>query len=166
MQIVSNFVRIDPNRIQPHRIDRKIKLVRRNSRKLRPKGLTEKRFEMLPKRTTPPDLILPKATLRFVNGHPDSFAQRIAPVLQRQSLLVKPVSGFMDRAENRIERIVLIVARRHPCIGCIAAAKRMERAVDPTTIKIEPKQPDQFPHKKLLTLHIKPSKKVRRHLHR
>ena len=111
---------------------------------------------MPPKRATPTHLILPHTTLRFVHRHARVLTQRSRVIRQRKPLFVKTVSRFMDRAEERIQRIVFLEPRRHPHISPRSLAKRMRRHIDAATTVIKAKFRRYFLQKTALSIHRKP----------
>src|SRR5262249_4962424 len=91
-----------------------------------------------PESRTAADEVLPQARLRLVHAERDRAADRGVLALHRQALLVEPVPGLVQDAEERRTEVVLVpapgqahVARAEP------AAERVLRRVDPPAGKVE-----------------------------
>jgi len=95
--------------------------------------------EALPKRSTSADGVLPQTRLRLVNPQRHVAARRQAVVFDRQSLVVQAVAGFVQDAEKRHGKVMLVVPRRDPAVvRAHAAAERMMGHVQPPASKVEP----------------------------
>ena len=97
-----------------------------------------------------------------MHGHARVNPERGAELRQRQPLLVETMAGFVNRAEERIERRVGIKARCHSHVAARPRKKRMERHIDPPARVVEAHPLGHFAQKHPLTLHRKPAQLGRR----
>ena len=94
---------------------------------------------MLPERAAAADQVLPHPRLRFVNAERHGLAGRQAVAVGPQALLVDAVARFVQRAEERAGKEVLVVARREPHVArAVRRAERMGRDVEPPAVKSKP----------------------------
>src|SRR5205823_9825923 len=119
-------------------IDREDKLVERYIIQRAREGLLQPREEVLPKRPTAADLVLPKAGLRFVDAQRDGAAQGKTEVGGVKPLIVDAVARFVEDAEETLVEFARMVTRGEPAIARTdAAAKRVGGGVESAGVEIE-----------------------------
>ena len=99
MQIVGHLIRFDANQGGANCVDREMEVFELRTGKCLGEcspGLREEEFSELPAAS---DLIFPETGLGFVNTQRDRFSELGSEVLTGQSLFIKSVTCFVDRAE-------------------------------------------------------------------
>lgn len=163
MQIVRNFVRLHPDRAGADKIHRTVQVFRAQSAQRRaeyPLCLREKPGPELPGAT---HHVFPKAGLAFVNPESRSLPEWLPPEpLLGQTLLVKPVPGFVQNGSYGIQKIVLTVPGGNSRVSrSDPLTERMRGNIQPPSAEIEA---DSFgqPEAKSLLLAYREAKAVDR----
>ena len=100
MQIVSQFVRFNPDEGGTDFVHGKVKIVEPDVFECREQFLCF-RIPEFPERKASAGIVFPQAGLGLVNTHRHSLRHGRTPVFRRQILFINSMAGFMDHSENR-----------------------------------------------------------------
>ncbi len=124
VQVVRRLVRLHADERRPHVVDGEVERLLRHVRERRRERLLEAREEVVPERPPAADLVLPQPRLRLVDAERARDAERRAEVVRGKVLLVHPVAGFVQHAEERFAEEPRVVPRGD---AAVAGAERRSR---------------------------------------
>ena len=146
VQVVGEFVGLDPDQARARRVDRPPEIVDRNVGELVGEFCLECGEILLPEAPRPADAVLPQPRLRFMRAEAGA-ADRVeidevgredrAGEVGRDALLVDAVAGFMPDGEEAAGQPVLAEAAGDADVGAREGnLERMNRVVEPAALEI------------------------------
>src|SRR5690348_3633200 len=119
-------------------VDGEVEVVERDVVKRFVERALGQRQRIFPERPAAADGVFPETRLALVHAERDGLAHRRAVVRRVEALFVEAVADFMQDAEERVAKLVRLVARGEPAVARPdAGAERMGRGVEPPALEVE-----------------------------